>query len=139
MSCGFLWSCFSLRNSLSNFTSLVFLALVYLFCCSIIYSRQLTFLNVQISWILEPLLKVKVFLYFWYESFLATEVFTQWTWTCWMKSVVCFDKSLLIGRNALRPCKKAISLLWLTITIFWAEFLMKKTVSKSQYIYNKFH
>ena len=53
-----------------------------------------------------------------------------------MKSVVCFEKSLLIGRNALRTCEKAISLLWLTVPIFEAEFLMKKTVSKSQYVYN---
>ena len=36
MSSGFLCSCFSLRNSLSTFTSLVVLALVFLFCCSII-------------------------------------------------------------------------------------------------------
>ena len=52
-----------------------------------------------------------------------------------MKSVVCFDKSLLIRRNALRTCKKAISLLRLAIRIFEAGFLMKKIVSKSQYIY----
>ena len=55
-----------------------------------------------------------------------------------MKSVVCFDKSFLIGRNALRTCEKAISLLWLAIRIFQAGFLMKKTVSKSQYVYNKY-
>ena len=52
-----------------------------------------------------------------------------------MKSVVCFDKSLLIGRNALRTCKKAISLRWLAIRILEAGFLIKKIVSKSQYIY----
>ena len=56
-----------------------------------------------------------------------------------MKSVVCFDKSILIGRNALRTCKKAISLLWLAIRIFEAGFLVKKIVSKSQYVYNLFN
>ena len=86
----------------------------------------MTFLNVKISWILEPLLKVQVFFYFWYESFRATEIFPQWTWTCWIKSVVCFDKSLLIGRNALRTCKKAISLLWFAITILKRNFSWRK-------------
>ena len=81
----------------------------------------------------------KCFCTFGTQSFLAMEVCSQRTWTCWMKSVVCFDKSLLIGRNALRTCENAISLLWLAIRIFQAGFLMKKTVSKSQYVYNKVH
>ena len=90
---------FFLRNSMSSFTSLVVLALVFLL------DNMVVNWNIQVSWILESLLKVQL-LYFWYESFLAIEVCTQGTWSYWMKSVACCDKSLLIGRNALRSCEK---------------------------------
>ena len=102
---------FFLRKSMSSFTSLVVLALVFLL------DNMVVNWNIQVSWILESLLKVQL-LYFWYESFLAIEVCTQGTWSYWMKSVACCDKSLLIGRNALRSCEKAISLLWLAIRMF---------------------
>ena len=40
-----------------------------------------------------------------------------------MKSMVCFDRSLLIGRNAWRTREKAISQLWLAMRIFLSGFL----------------
>ena len=42
---------------MSSFTSLVVLALVLLFCCSIMWSLM-DILNAEVSWIFEPLIKV---------------------------------------------------------------------------------
>ena len=54
-----------------------------------------------------------------------------------MKSVTCFGKSPLILRDALYTCEKAILAAVIGYQNFLAGFLIKKTVSKSQYVYNK--
>ena len=46
--------------------------------------------------------------------------------------------SVWVFSHALRKCEKAILLLWLAIRIFSGGFLIKKTVSKPQYVYIKF-
>ena len=97
------------------------------------------FLNAQIAWILEALVKVQVFLYFWYESFLAVKVCTQGTWICWMNSVVCFDRSLLFGETLYARVRKPFRCRDRLSEFFKRIFLWRKIVSKSQYVYDKDH
>ena len=76
MSSGFLWSCFSHRT---EFSEQLHISLCRSSCISILLldNMVVNLLNARISWILELLLKVQVFLYFLLKRFPATEVCRQ--------------------------------------------------------------